>query len=54
MNLSIPSIPSRYLMPNLDINENEILDPNLPYEALGGNKLKRLVEDRSRIGPGCY
>jgi hypothetical protein len=59
LNQSIPTIPSRYLMPNLDY-ENDLEQTAIgfneggTYESLLNSKVKRLVEDSSRLGPGTY
>ena len=43
--MSVPSIPSRFLTPIMDIDETP-----------DGNdfKMSRLVDDPSKVGPGSY
>ena len=45
--MSVPSIPSRFLMPVIDNQPNDASDQEIC-------KMSRLVDDPSRVGPGTY
>ena len=45
--MSVPSIPSRFLTPIIDGNQDE-------GEANDVCKMSRLVDDPSKVGPGTY
>lgn len=45
--MSVPSIPSRYLMPVIDQQSGESGEQDVC-------KMSRLVNDPSRVGPGTY
>eukprot|EP00347_Sterkiella_histriomuscorum_P010908 403374461 len=56
LNMSIPSIPSRYIQPNLDIDDNEMeQSQTIGLDgALTNGKVKMITNDSSRLGPGTY
>jgi hypothetical protein len=53
--VSIPSIPSRFLQPNLD-EPDEIVEQTRTIQAQKNLNpmVKMLVDDKGQLGPGAY
>ena len=53
--MSVPSIPSRFCTPAMDMAQKSTLaDNNDRIQSIDGFQMSRLVDDPSKVGPSTY
>lgn len=52
--MSVPSIPSRFLTPTMDMAPKQQVDRNERIQSIDGYTMSRLVDDPAKVGPQSY
>ena len=52
--MSVPSIPSRFLTPTMDMAPKQQVDRNERIQSIDGYTMSRLVDDPAKVGPQTY
>jgi hypothetical protein len=52
--MSVPSIPSRFLTPTMDMAPKQQVDRNERIQSIDGYTMSRLVNDPAKVGPQSY